>query len=357
MIKRGDKDIKAAYRGDKAVKAIYRGTALRWQKKSFNSAIKGYLTEGEYCYIVYTWEDNDESYDYVEIEVIPDEHGYFEAELDTAHERVDLSCLFGNISNNGFLSLDLSGLDTSNATSMERMFLSNRLLEELDLSSWDTSKVTSMNLMFNGCYALRSLNLSSFDTSNVEDMAYMFSECSGFSELDLSDLDTSKLTTMEGMFSWCYNLESLNLSSFDTSNVVSMQGMFQNCHALKSLDLSNFDTSNVEEMEGMFGMCLELEELDISNFDFSKAYITEMFYACPNLRSLHFGTGVKEYLDLSDCPLDRDSVTSVIEGLAEVTSTKIVEFSDTVQQSGIDSKLLILAERKGWSIPIGGTVN
>ena len=138
---------------------------------------------------------------------------------------------------------------------MSSMFYGCSLLDSLDLSGLDTSDATDMSFMFYGCSSLDSLDLSSFDTSRVTGMPSMFSGCSKLRSLDLSGLDTSRVTGMSAMFSGCSSLESLDLSSFDTSRVTGMPSMFSGCSSLESLDLSSFDTSRVASMSNMFYGC------------------------------------------------------------------------------------------------------
>ena len=52
-------------------------------------------------------------------------------------------------------TLDLSGLDTSNMTSMSNMFLNSKSLTNIDVSGFDTSKVVNMAKMFEGCTNLK----------------------------------------------------------------------------------------------------------------------------------------------------------------------------------------------------------
>ena len=187
-------------------------------------------------------------------------------------------------------SVDLSGLDTSNVTSMGNMFDGCSSLVSLDLSGLDTSNVTSMGNMFEDCSSLASLDLSGLDTSNVTSMGCMFSGCSSLASLDLSGLDTSLVTDMGCMFSGCSSLASFDLSSFDTSRVVDMYGMFSGCSSLASLDLSGLDTSRVTDMRGMFDGCSSLASLDLSSFDTSRvAEMYVMFSGCECLTSVKLG--------------------------------------------------------------------
>ena len=189
-------------------------------------------------------------------------------------------------------TLDLSGLDTSNMTSMSKMFYKSTSLTNIDLSGFDTSKVVNMNGMFTGCTNLKTLDVSNFKTSKVTDMNNMFEDCSSLTTLDLSNFDTSNVTTMGnpysygygGMFRNCSSLTNLNISSFNTSKVKLMSNMFHGCSSLVTLDLSNFDTSNVTAMASMFEKCTSLKNLNLSSFNTSK--VTDMNYMFVNCKSL-----------------------------------------------------------------------
>ena len=184
-------------------------------------------------------------------------------------------------------SIDLSALDTSEATNMSQMFFNCRSLTSLDLSKFDTSNVTDMSYMFAGCNSLTSLDVSNFNTSEVTDMSDMFAGCNSLTSLDVSKFNTSNVTSMGGMFSSCSRLTSLDLRIFDTSNVTSMGGMFSSCSSLTSLDLRNFDTSKVTDMNDMFYRCNSLTSLDLRNFDTSKVTdMANMFNGCSSLTSL-----------------------------------------------------------------------
>ena len=184
-------------------------------------------------------------------------------------------------------ALDLSGFNTSSVTDMRCMFNSCNALTNLDLSGFVTSNVTDMSYMFNGCRSLTALNLSGFNTSNVTYMMGMFTDCSSLVELKLSGFDTSKVTSMVQMFAGCSSLTELNLSGFDTSNVTDMFAMFSSCRALTALDLSNFDTSKVTSMAQMFYDCLALNSLNLSGFDTSSVTeMTSMFNGCNALAEL-----------------------------------------------------------------------
>ncbi|EOB3787271.1 BspA family leucine-rich repeat surface protein [Listeria monocytogenes] len=159
--------------------------------------------------------------------------------------------------------------NSQSLTNTKQMFFMAKNLSELDLSGLNTSFVTTMERMFEGCENLKILNLSNFDfdTSSVINMDYMFANCTNLEELDVSKFDTSSVTAMQMMFQYCKSLEKLNLSSFDTSSVTHMNSMFEGCTSFEELDLSSFDTSSVGNMQVMFHGCTNLKVLYLDKFD------------------------------------------------------------------------------------------
>ena len=103
-----------------------------------------------------------------------------------------------------------------------------------DISGWDTSNVTSMNRMFaaefwdfdcgdNGPMAFNQ-NIGSWNTANVTDMAEMFGGNSTFNQ-PIGAWNTANVTGMGSMF---YLATSFNqpLGGWNTSNVIDMGNMF-----------------------------------------------------------------------------------------------------------------------------------
>ena len=187
----------------------------------------------------------------------------------------------------GLTALDLSPLDTQNVEYMNNMFYDCRGLTALDLSSLNTQKVTNMHSMFADCSGLTALDLSPLDTQNVTGMDYMFNGCSSLTALDLSTLDTQNVTLMGSMFSGCSGLTALDLSSFNTQNVEEMTFMFEDCSGLTALDLSSFDTQNVTDMRYMFSKCSGLTALDLSPLNTQNVMCMKgMFSGCSGLTAL-----------------------------------------------------------------------
>ena len=238
-------------------------------------------------------------------------------------------------------TLDLTGLDTSNMTSMSMMFYKSTSLKSIDVSGFDTSKVVNMNGMFWECSNLTSINISNFNTSKVTDMNNMFAECSNLITLDLSNFDTSNVIYMGnlysysygGMFRNCSSLKELNVSSFNTSKVKYMSNMFQGCSSLTTLDLLNFNTSNVTAMDSMFDSCSSLTTLDLSNFNTSKVTtMSGMFYGCNSLTKL----------DLSS--LDTSNVTTMYVMFSLCKNLKTIYVSDKWDTSNVTESIAMFKQ-------------
>ena len=198
----------------------------------------------------------------------------------------NMGSLFDSCSN--LTSINITNFDTSNVTEMSGMFRYCSSLTNLDLSNFSTGSVIYMNYAFQGCTLLKKLDLSSFDTSNVTNMMWMFDGCSSLEEIDLSSFNTSKVTDMTWLFKGCKSLTSINVSNFDTSKVTKMGGMFAGCDLLTNLNLTNFDTSKATSLASMFYFCQSLESLDLSNFDTSSATeMTNMFTGAKNLKVIY----------------------------------------------------------------------
>ena len=196
--------------------------------------------------------------------------------------------------------IDLRGLETSNVTSMESMFLNCPSLTSLDLTPLDTKNVTNMHAMFSFCSSLGALDLASLDTSSVTNMDSMFDECSSLGALDLASLDTSSVTDMRSMFHGCSSLASIDLTPLDTGNVTDMGALFGGCSSLASLDLTPLETKNVSIMGSMFSGCSSLTSIDLTPLDTRNVTkMSTMFFGCSSLASI----------DLT--PLDTRKVTDM----------------------------------------------
>ena len=264
-----------------------------------------------------------------------------------------MSYMFAGLREN-LISVDMSGLDTSNVTDMSNMFYWCSNLKSVNMSGLDTSNVTDMSDMFSWCDSLTSVNLCGLDTSNVKDMSYMFASCDNLVKVDMSTLDTSKVEDMSNMFSGCDNLTSVDLSSLDTSSVKDMSNMFSGCDSLTGVDLSEEDTSNVEEVSdttevsdlfsGMKESVTNVPNLtnlnnttsvDMSNLDTSNVEdMSSLFSGCKSLTSVDMsGLNVLNVIDMSYMFSGCSSLTSV--DMSDMDASKVLDMSQML--SGCDS--------------------
>ena len=216
-------------------------------------------------------------------------------------------------------SVDLSGLDTSNVTTMTDMFSGCSKLTTVNMPDFNTDNVTTMSSMFYNCSGLTNLNLSGFSTTGVVTMQSMFYGCKALTELTGFVADTSQTTegvNMSHMFRNCSSLVSLDMSNWDTRNVMNMERMFYGCKDLKELELSNFDTANVTTMASMFSGCSGLTTLDLSPWNTAKVTnMSSMFSGCSGLTTL----------DLSS--LNTAKVTSMLSMFSGCSGLTILDLS------------------------------
>ena len=201
-------------------------------------------------------------------------------------------------------SIDCTGLDTSEATSLYFMFSYNSKLTSVNISALNTSNVIDIEGIFAGCSALTSINISGIDISNVETMGSAFEGCSSLTTLNLSGLDTSSATDMSAMFSGCSKLKAINMN-FTTSNVTNMRTMFQGCTSLTTLSLTSFDTSKVTNTYYMFATCTSLTYLDLSSFNTSKiTNCSEMLWNLPSNAKVYVSSSTYSWWNSNKTTLD-----------------------------------------------------
>lgn len=193
-------------------------------------------------------------------------------------------------------TIDLTGFDTSEVTSMNTMFYTMNSLKSIDVSGFNTSNVTDMYAMFDQTGVIEQLNVSNFDTSNVTDMKWMFFGLARIKKLDLTNFNTSRVTNMYGMFDAMTDVSEIKFgTNFNTRNVTNMGRMFSRTSSIQQLDLSHFNTVSVTAMNDMFSLMTSLTQINFgANFDTSNVTdMTGMFYQSTSLVNLdlsHFNT-------------------------------------------------------------------
>jgi surface protein len=256
-------------------------------------------------------------------------------------EHDNLSEMFSECENLRTIK-DFDQWDTSNVTTMKKMFYSCRNLKLLDLSSFDTSNVENMREMFNRCENLKELNLSSFEIRENCDTDRMFVDCRRLHTLRLDNCNegtirkivesdefpTGEVWDYEGtrqIFVKAENVVSLvapggwefvdavtgevivqeepefyipgyykgrdieEATTMVTSKHDDLSGMFQDCENLRTINnISEWDTSNITNMDNMFQRCNSLVSLDLSKWNVSKVEsMRDMIQGCNSLVSVN----------------------------------------------------------------------
>ena len=109
---------------------------------------------------------------------------------------------------------------------------------------FDASQITGSISFYTPMTQTGGLDMSGLDTSNLTTMYQMFafSRCN---PIDVTSFNTSSVQKFTEMFYECANLTSMDVSNFDTSHATLIKGMFRNCPLLRSVNFANLDTTNI----------------------------------------------------------------------------------------------------------------
>ena len=158
-------------------------------------------------------------------------------------------------------TMDLTKLNTVNATSFRDMFYYCSSLKTLDLSSWNTSSCTHMLYMFEYCKGLTSVKFgTNWNTAKVEYFTGMFYYCEALESLDLTGWNLSSASTIGRMFMYCKNIKTINLAGWNVSNLKKIEELFYGCEKLTTIYTSNSWTNlpNLTSSANMFRNCYSL---------------------------------------------------------------------------------------------------
>ena len=143
----------------------------------------------------------------------------------------DLSSMFKKTDSSLPASLDLTGWDVRNVTTMSEMFYGCRSLEYLDITGWNTPNLVDTSGMFeyDSLSQLSSLQniigIESLDISSLRNISRMFM-LNRFVNVDLSSWDTQDLEDISYSFSGCYRQDLDKLKHWNVSSVLNMSNCF-----------------------------------------------------------------------------------------------------------------------------------
>lgn len=178
-----------------------------------------------------------------------------------------------------------------------------------------------------------SVEFGDFDRVKVYDIGGFAILSEGLQTADISGLGKCEVKNLNYTFNMCPNLETVKMSHFKFGAEATMKCTF------------NY---SAEEYDGIPS---KLETIDFTGTDFSNVTTFEYcFYGCEALTTI-IGpvTGIKENINFFDCPLTKESVMVIINGLATVNSTKTLTIKRSIylQLSSADKAI---ASSKGWTI-------
>ena len=125
------------------------------------------------------------------------------------------------------------------------------------------------NYMFNTLSGLESIDFTGFDMSNATSMDYMFNKCSSLQEVNLKVLNTAKVSTMKKLFSNCTSLTQVEMTFPKTAlydeeaksgfGSGCTERLFENCKSLEKVDMRSFDFADTKVLNATFIGCSSLQ--------------------------------------------------------------------------------------------------
>ena len=119
--------------------------------------------------------------------------------------------------------VNLGDIDTTQITSMEKLFRDSNRRDFSGIETWNTSHVKCMKCMFQNAEYFNH-PIGNWDTSSVTDMQSMFRGAVSFNQ-PLANWDTSRVKNMKELFLFARSFNQ-PIGSWNTSAVTSMKAMF-----------------------------------------------------------------------------------------------------------------------------------
>lgn len=164
---------------------------------------------------------------------------------------------------------------------------------------------------------------------NIDNLWQFLYKQTNVTAIDLSEMNLRKCYSFAELFSGATNLTKIIFPKYRI-NQTSWRSAFDGLSNLETLDLSMFD----------FGM--------YKNTPSSMIKFDRTWAGCRKLKSIKFGYNAMANIDFSDSPLDEESVLSVINGLAKVTSQTVKFKKESYNTLTIEE--IAMATSKGWTI-------
>jgi hypothetical protein len=126
-----------------------------------------------------------------------------------------------------------------------------------------------------------------------------------------------------------------------------MNNTFSSCGILEEVVL-NFSTKKISDYTGAFTNCKKLKKID-GVLDFSSATNVTYMFGCNELEYVRFAPNtVSISISLVACSkLTSESIQSIIDGLAAVTTAKTLTLAKTIVLTDVQKKTI---QDKGWTL-------
>jgi len=183
---------------------------------------------------------------------------------------------------------------------------------------------------------------NNLNTDDTEYTDYMFDGALALNEL--APLNLAKVKSANYMFRDNQNLTQVQLTT--SENLASAKGMFEGCSKLEQVEIK---TPGLQNAEAMFKGCQALKalKLNVGSLTTTK----DMFKDATALSTLRLSGKLNTGLDLTNCPLDEDSVTSVLAAMSDngPDEDKQVRFRGATVAGNLKA-IADGAARAGWLI-------
>ena len=183
---------------------------------------------------------------------------------------------------------------------------------------------------------------NNLNTDDTEYTDYMFDGALALNEL--APLNLAKVKSANYMFRDNQNLTQVQLTT--SENLASAKGMFEGCSKLEQVEIK---TPGLQNAEAMFKGCQSLKalKLNVGSLTTTK----DMFKDATALSTLRLTGKLNTGLDLTNCPLDEDSITSVLAAMSDngPDEDKQVRFRGSTVAGNLKA-IADGAARAGWVI-------
>lgn len=254
---------------------------------------------------------------------------------------------------------DISGLknwDTSEVTSMVRLFYKTSISDLTPLRDWNTEKVKSLGDIFGYTDITNADGLENWKTSNVTDLEGIF-ENDDIENVDgMANWDTSNVKTMRLMFLYGSIANTDGFAKWNTESVTDMESMFNSAGIGDLSGLSNWNTHNLDSMGAMFYRS-GVENVDfMKNWDLSNLTdMSQAFAGCSYLQNLNGMQNLKTpKLQTLNCTFWCCSSITNLEGLNNWDVSNVTDFHGTFYQM---TKLTDISALSNWNTSSGKDVS